>query len=255
MPFSRKTLTTAAGFVLVCLALFYQQFETPKNTDNASRTIGSSETIAKDDCAGLAAGCPALSPAHAAEGHFDFYVLSLSWSPTWCRNNPDKARSRQCSGDYGFIVHGLWPQNEAGFPEFCATSESDRVAESLGKTMLDIVPDMGLIGHEWRKHGTCSQLPQRDYFKLMRSAWNRITMPAAFKDSSTSQSLKTRSAETAFIAANPGLTQSAIAITCDGPLLDEVRICMNKDLSFRSCAEVDRNSCRLPAVTVLPARQ
>jgi ribonuclease T2 len=254
MSFSRKTLTTAAGFVLVCLSLLYQQFETPKNTDNASRTIAASETIDKDDCARLAGGCSRTAPSRETQGTFDFYVLSLSWSPTWCKNNPDQAQSRQCSGDYGFVVHGFWPQNETGFPEFCASSESDRVPDSLGKTMLDIVPSMGLIGHEWRKHGTCSQLSQRDYFKLMRSAWNRIKIPAVFQNTTSSQSLNVQKAESGLVSANPGLSPKAVAITCTGSLLEEVRICMNKDLSFRPCPEVDRNSCRLPNITALPAR-
>ncbi len=256
MAFSGKTLTIAAVFVLVCLFLLYQQPETPRNSDGAARhdPVSGAPALAKDDCTGLASGCPDTSPGRTDKSNFDFYVLSLSWSPTWCRNNPDQRGSRQCSDDHGFVVHGLWPQNESGYPEFCATSEPRRVPESLGKTMLDLVPGMGLIGHQWRKHGSCSGLSQRDFFRLMRSAWSRVKIPAAFQPARSNQTISIQSAEAALVSANPGLSPNAVAITCTGSLLEEVRICLNKDLSFRSCPEVDRKSCRLPEVTVLPSR-
>lgn len=51
---------------------------------------------------------------------FDFYVLSLSWSPTWCGANDPKGKSGQCEdgSGHGLIVHGLWPQEESGYPEY-----------------------------------------------------------------------------------------------------------------------------------------
>ncbi|NUR13135.1 MAG: ribonuclease T, partial [Bradyrhizobium sp.] len=54
-----------------------------------------------------------------APGEFDFYVLSLSWSPSFCEEAAERGgRSQiQCSGrPYAFVVHGLWPQDENGFP-------------------------------------------------------------------------------------------------------------------------------------------
>jgi ribonuclease T2 len=60
--------------------------------------------------------------------------------------------------------------------------------------------------------------------------------------------------EEAFIKANPGLSSSAIAVTCDKTRLSEVRICMNKDLQFRACEEIDRRACRREQVTMPPIR-
>jgi ribonuclease T2 len=60
--------------------------------------------------------------------------------------------------------------------------------------------------------------------------------------------------EDAFIKVNPGLSTSAIAVTCDKTRLSEVRICMSKDLQFRDCEEIDRRACRRDEVTMPPVR-
>ncbi len=184
---------------------------------------------------------------------FDFYVLSLSWSPTWCADNDAGGRTQQCrrGENNGFIVHGLWPQNERGYPEFCRTRESDRVPESLGRTVLDIIPSMGLVGHQWRKHGSCSGLSQKDYFAVTRAAFERIRIPAGMGGSGR---LAPDAVEEAFIAANRGLTAGGMAVTCADGQLEEVRICMNADLSFRACPAVDRAACRARSIEQPPIR-
>jgi ribonuclease T2 len=184
---------------------------------------------------------------------FDFYVLSLSWSPSWCLENDPSGRSQQCAAenDHGFIVHGLWPQNEQGYPEFCRTRESDRVPEALGRTLFDIMPSMGLIGHEWRKHGSCSGLSQKDYFTVLRAAREKVTIPSTLH-SETRQRTNAAEIETSLTAANPGLRNDALAVTCAAGRVDEVRICFNKDLSFRACNAVDRAGCKMKNLS-LPA--
>ena len=185
---------------------------------------------------------------------FDYYVLSLSWSPTWCAENDAAGTTDQCDvrASHGFIVHGLWPQNESGFPEYCRTSESDRVPERLGRTLFDIMPSMGLIGHEWRKHGSCSGLTQKDYFAVVRAAWERLRVPPALKSVDRPRQAATGDIETAFIAANKGLAKDAIAVTCEASFLEEVRICYNKDLSFRPCPAVDSRGCKRKSITLPP---
>ncbi|WP_162273406.1 ribonuclease T2 family protein [Sinorhizobium glycinis] len=203
-------------------------------------------------------GFGTVAPAGAASASvpigkgFDFYVLSLSWSPTWCRANDPKGRSEQCERGRGLIVHGLWPQNEHGYPQFCPTRQSDRVPESLGRQYLDIVPSMGLIGHQWRKHGTCSGLTQSDYFAVTRAARERLALPAELASTGESRDLSVASIETAFAAKNPGMTKEMIAVTCEGRLIEEIRICFDKELRFRACPEIDRRACRRDAV-LLPA--
>ena len=185
---------------------------------------------------------------------FDFYVLSLSWSPSWCATNPNGRKSMQCDPDkdFGFIVHGLWPQNESGYPEFCPTREPDRVPDSLGRRYLDIIPSMGLIGHEWRKHGTCSGLRQADYLQTLRAAYDKVTIPPALKKLDTARSANPGDLEKAFLAANPGMSARGIAVSCSSRMLQEIRICFTKDLQFRDCAEVDADACPLKSINIPP---
>lgn len=187
-------------------------------------------------------------------GDFDFYVLALSWSPTFCAGEDGARNQQQCGGDedFGFIVHGLWPQYERGYPDFCDASAQDRVPYALGEQLFDIMPSMGLIGHQWRKHGTCSGLSQRAYLSTLRKAFQKVRLPAALSHADARVTFSTDDIERKFIAANPGMSRRGIATSCDGNRLKEVRICMTKNLIFRDCAEVDRKGCRAGSV-VLPA--
>ncbi|MDQ0319804.1 ribonuclease T2 [Pararhizobium capsulatum DSM 1112] len=184
---------------------------------------------------------------------FDFYVLSLSWSPSWCGENDPQGKTRQCdtARSHGLIVHGLWPQNDSGY-EFCRSRDSDRVPETLGRQFLDIIPSMGLIGHEWRKHGTCSGLSQRDYFAVMRAAWNKLKLPPALKSGATASRSSPTEIEASLVSANPGMTAGGVAVTCQSGQLEEIRICLDHNLGFRSCPEIDRGGCRARSLT-LPA--
>lgn len=185
---------------------------------------------------------------------FDFYVLALSWSPTFCDSEAAGRNREQCGEDkeFGWVVHGLWPQNDKGWPENCPTSEGSRVPERIGRTVMDIMPSMGLIGHQWRKHGSCSSLSMSDYFKLVRQAYDSIRIPAELSNVDRESRTSPQAVEAAFIRSNPGLARSAVAVTCDRERVDEVRICLDKSLGFRTCPEVDSRSCRRSDI-VIPA--
>lgn len=191
----------------------------------------------------------------AARGSgFDFYVLSLAWSPSYCEIEGEQADRRQCARDrdLAFIVHGLWPQFERGYPKDCQSDEPGRVPNDLADRMADIMPSRGLVGHEWRTHGTCTNLSQADYFAATRAAYERISLPESLSDAGQAAKLVPKAIEQAFAQANPGMTTDGIAVTCDGGMLDEVRICLTRELGFRSCPEIDRNSCRAGSLS-LPA--
>ncbi|MBZ0163011.1 MAG: ribonuclease [Notoacmeibacter sp.] len=193
---------------------------------------------------------PRNDPLPTGSG-FDFYVLSLSWSPSYCAAEGAGADREQCSagGPAGFIVHGLWPQFEKGYPANCASGEPARVPRQLASAMLDIMPSAGLVGYQWRKHGTCAGLSQEDYLATVRAAWNRVRIPPGIGGGTANP----HTAEQAFLKANRGLPADGIAVTCDHRYLREVRICMTGDLEFRSCPAIDRQACRLNQVQV-PAR-
>src|SRR6476661_4423796 len=189
-------------------------------------------------------------------GQFDFYVLALSWSPSFCEAAGERGTppQQQCGArPYSFVVHGLWPQYEKGFPEFCQ-QPAPRLDRNIVSSMLDLMPAPGLIFNEWDKHGTCSGLAPRAYFETIRKARSAVKIPEEYLELSSPNTPAPAEIEEAFIKANPGLSSSAIAVTCDKTRLSEVRICMNKDLQFRACEEIDRRACRREQVTMPPIR-
>lgn len=259
-PFRRRTAARLGTFLLAAAllpALPGCSEEQSLSGDRATAQGAASSTTATTGPGGArTAAVPASGDVDFPIGHgFDFYVLSLSWSPTWCMDNDASGEGEQCrtGRKAGFIVHGLWPQFERGYPQFCRTREPDRVPASLGRAYLDIIPSMGLIGHQWRKHGSCSGLGQRDYLAVTRTAFERIELPASVDDTDGGR-VGPAAIETALIAANPGLSERGIAVTCDNGRLDEIRICLTPDLTFRDCPEVDRAACRSKTITQPPVR-
>src|SRR6201991_3778307 len=193
-----------------------------------------------------------------APGEFDFYVLALSWSPSFCEAASERGNSGrsqvQCGGrPFSFVVHGLWPQYERGFPDYCQRP-SPRLDRNIMTSMLDLMPAPGLIFTEWDKHGTCSGLSARSYFETIRKARSAVKIPPEFLELAEPKTVAPAEIEDAFIRVNPGLSNSAIAVTCDRTRLSEVRICMSKDLQFRSCEETDRRACRRDQVMMPPLR-
>jgi ribonuclease T2 len=190
-------------------------------------------------------------------GKFDFYVLSLSWSPSYCEASEERTSNRrsdpQCDGarPFSFVVHGLWPQYERGFPSWCQVP-APRIPRSLVDGMLDIMPSPRLVFHEWDRHGTCSGLAAQAFFESMRKARGEVKIPDAFAAIDKPRTVSPGDVLDAFLQANPKLAREDIAIACDNKRLTEVRICLSKDFGFRKCPEVTERSCRLDKV-LMPA--
>jgi ribonuclease T2 len=204
----------------------------------------------------MAGSASAQDRRQNAPGEFDFYVLSLSWSPSFCEEASERRRSQgaQCGGrPFSFVVHGLWPQYEQGFPDYCVRP-SPRLNRNIMASMLDLMPAPGLIFNEWDKHGTCSGLSERAYFETIRKARSAVKIPEEYLQLSEQKNVAPAEIEDAFIKVNPGLSNSAISVTCNRTRLSEVRICMSKDLQFRACEELDRRGCRRDEVVMPPMR-
>jgi len=122
-------------------------------------------------------------PRQNAPGQFDFYVLSLSWSRSFCAGAAERgagtvARNVQCGPrPYSFVVHGLWPQYDNGFPEYCQIP-APRLDRGVVSSMLDLMPAPRLIFNEWDRHGTCSGQSPRVYFETVRKGAGRGENPA-----------------------------------------------------------------------------
>ena len=192
-------------------------------------------------------------------GQFDFYVLSLSWSPSFCEASAERSPNRttpdqQCGErPYSFVVHGLWPQYEKGFPEFCQVP-APRLDRAVVSSMLDLMPSPRLIFHEWDRHGTCSGVAARAFFENVRKARAVVKIPAEYLELTAPLSVTPDEVEDAFVKSNPGLTRAGIAISCDSKRLSEVRICLSKDLRFRDCGDVDSRACRRDSLVMPPSR-
>jgi len=189
----------------------------------------------------------ALPPALAQDtaGRFDYYVLSLSWSPSWCRAEGEAEGAGQCEPGrrLGFVVHGLWPQYERGWPENCRTDARDPSRRET-RAMAEVMGSGGLAWYQWQKHGRCSGLPARDYFALTRKAAARIALPEPLRRLDRDVNLPAQVVEDAFIEANPDLTRDAITVTCRERSLQEVRICLTPALEPRACAADIRRDCQ-----------
>ena len=161
----------------------------------------------------------------------------------------------QC-GDrpFSFVVHGLWPQYERGFPEFCQVP-APRLDRNIVSSMLDLMPAPRLIFHEWDRHGTCSGLNARAYFDTVRKARAQVKIPEAYIELTRPLTVTPDEVEEAFVEANPGLSRDGIAVTCDSRRLQEVRICLSKELGFRECDETNRRACRRDKLVMPPVRQ
>lgn len=203
-------------------------------------------------------GAVAQDRRQSAPGEFDFYVLALSWSPSFCEQASERgsnARSQQqCSGrPYSFVVHGLWPQYERGFPDYCQRP-APRLDRRIMTSMLDLMPAPGLIFSQWDKHGTCSGLEPRAYFETIRKARAGVKIPPEFLEVEAPKTITPAAIEEAFVKVNPGLSPSAISVSCDRARLSEIRVCLSKDLQFRACEEIDRRACRRDQVVMPPTR-
>jgi len=226
-------------------------------------------------------------------GDFDYYVLALSWSPTYCngRSGDDdgnrggydnrggyngqygddsyggrrydnrrgfgRGDSEQCSGTrpYAFVLHGLWPQYERkGWPEACQTTGRTWVPGETIDRMMDIMPSRHLVIHEYKTHGVCSGLDPQQYFETARKAYRSIRIPAQFQDLPQALNVSPDDVRKAFLDANPQLSADMITIDCSRRLLREVRICLTKDLAPRPCSRNEQNRCTYSTVTMPPVR-
>lgn len=203
--------------------------------------------------------CLALSGCRGPEANaqpgpgarFDYFVLALSWAPDFCAHSAGRGTSRECdpARHVGFVVHGLWPQRDYGRPlEDCAPVRP--VSSAIVESMLPLMPDRGLIQHEWRAHGSCTDMPPREYFGLVRRAFAGVRLPREFSAPDRTVSLSVSRVENE-VERDSGLPAGSVRLACREGQLSELRICFSKDLSGRPCSESVRE-CRAGQVTVLP---
>ena len=184
-------------------------------------------------------------------GSFDYFLLTLSWAPQFCATKPGAASSSECdpTRHFGFVVHGLWPQNDNGsYPQHCGSARP--VASATVQQMLGIMPSRGLIQHEWETHGTCSGLSAQDYFASIQKAFTLLQVPPEYRSLSRSMTASPALLERTFAEANHA-PQAAFRVSCNGSDFVGLEICLTKDLQYRDCGARLRE-CRAPQVEVRP---
>jgi ribonuclease T2 len=242
-------LTLPGLLVLIALALALTYFEKRGETEHGAPSAPSS------------APTPAAARGSNAPGDFDYYSLVLSWSPTHCASPEGQDDDTQCARRdgrrYAFIVHGLWPQYERGYPESCSTRTRPYVPEPVIDDMIDIMPSKRLIIHEYRKHGTCSGLSPEGYFQTTRRLYSSLKIPQRYHNPADAQFVAPGDVVRDFVAANPQLKADMMSVGCGGPgsRLREVRICFSKTGQLRSCgANEGQDFCRSGRMHVPPVR-
>jgi ribonuclease T2 len=188
-------------------------------------------------------------PQTGQPGKFDYYLFTLSWSPEYCHSHRDVP---QCTGSirYGFIVHGLWPEFNRGFPEHCSNEPLPSDVSAVSR----IMPDSSLIRHEWSTHGTCSGLSANQYFQLIGKIYDSIKIPQELVAPTRTLTMHPEEVKRLFERANPGLTDDNLAVNCPQNFLSGVQICLTKSGTPLLCPGGAVRDCRARNINIPPVR-
>ncbi len=177
-------------------------------------------------------------------GAFDFYLLTLSWSPEYCVSHPSAG---ECAAHPAFVLHGSWPENADGtYPESC----SNAAGPANPGQYSDIYPDQGLLQHEWKTHGTCSGLGPDAYFQAERKAFDAVKVPAQLASLKRAISLTPGTILADFTQANPGDASGDVLLACGKNRLTAVEVCLSKGLTAVSCGSL--KTCGATSVKITP---
>jgi ribonuclease T2 len=192
-------------------------------------------------------------------GEFDYYVLALSWSPTYCAGDAGQNDFQQCAPGrkFAFVVHGLWPQHDRGWPQDCPTRENWVEQERIDG-MMDIMPSKRLIIHEWRKHGACSGLSQAGYFSAVRRMFGQVRIPARYLSPQADVEVTSEQLVMDFVKSNRGMTSAMLSVQCGNgkgrERLSELRICVDKSGAFAACGVNEKRQCRAETLVLPPVK-
>lgn len=190
---------------------------------------------------------------------YDYLALAVSWSPSYCDTEDGRDNKSQCAAGrrYAFLVHGLWPEDTHGWPEYCASDESF-VPQSVIDGMRDLMPSKSLMIHEWKRHGTCSGLTPRGYFATIRRLFSKLRIPDRYLAPDGTIVISPAELAADFLAANPWLSRDMVSVRCgnrrDTERLGDVIFCFTGDLEPQPCGANERRQCAAPELTLPPVR-
>jgi ribonuclease T2 len=179
-------------------------------------------------------------------------ILSLTWAPEWCRTNGSKpdAATECADRSRGFVVHGLWPNGDSKpYPRFCSTVGPIDPATFAQAWCLS--PSASLLQHEWEAHGSCGWSTAAAYFGEEAALRNALTLPDL--DRLPTPVKTAGDVRAAFVAANPTLDQTQVAVLTDRKQrLQEVHVCYGLDFKPMTCSHADYGAPNRVAVRVTP---
>lgn len=149
-----------------------------------------------------------------------------------------------------FIIHGLWPEyKNSSYPEYCC---HERICQYNSSKINDLKQDLRywwtnfrddpekLWKHEWNKHGTCSNLTEREYFSKGLEWRSEYPAKEILKQSNLYPGKKYKL--DSFIEKIQKYLGFRLIVTCKHNLLEQLILCNIKD-KMVDCPLAIKNNC------------
>lgn len=206
----------------------------------------------RQDTGSPASPTPRFSATYNSSAQFDYFILALSWAPDYCATSGSGDVQECANGKkLGFVLHGLWPQYQTGYPSSCS---SEQLPPAVQARYTGLFPSQSLMTYEWEKHGTCSGLAPDSYLALARQLKESVAVPEAFNAPQTPFRITASQVRQAFSQASPAkmrgfppLSTASIEMNCSesGQYLQEVYLCFGRDGNPAACsADVHRDTLK-----------
>ncbi len=196
----------------------------------------------------------AAMPASADQaGEFDYYILALSWNSGWCEIEGARKNAPQCLAEKraGFVLHGLWPQYDHGWPEYCKTSKPNPPRNVTGE-MAKLYGSSGAAWHQWDKHGRCTGLDYEAYYEKSGDLVEKFAAPEIFLEIDEPLKIAPEVIEGAMEQSYPELQGDEMAVICRKGIFQEIRICLDKKFEPTNCIGNAAKDCEY-SPEVLPS--
>lgn len=202
----------------------------------------------------LALSLALAAPAFAKDaGDFDYYILALSWNSGWCAIEGTAKDAPQCvdAPKSGFALHGLWPQNKQGWPEYCQSGRANP-PRSVTRDLASLYGSSGAAWHQWDKHGSCTGLSYQDYYARSADLLAEYATPEIFLQIDEPLKIAPSVIEDAMHERYPELDGDEISVVCKNGIFQELRICLDKNFEPTTCLGDAARDCEY-SPEVLPS--
>jgi len=155
------------------------------------------------------------------------------------------------------VLHGLWPQNNQGYPSNCA---SDPLPADMKAQFPALYPNDSLANHEWLAHGTCTGLKPASYLALAQQIKQLVAIPGRYQSPPATFSATVGELKQDFTQVNPGFTPADFEVLCSGSgrYLKELYVCFSREGQPAACGlDVHKSalkSCQSPDFVVRNTR-